>query len=233
MHTEGRRFDPVHLHQNLIIVIRIIMARGGKLSTSAHWKRCITWTKKRNLVLVCSVCNVSWMPVAGFDKRRVAKTKTCSEKCLKESRTRTLKERHKDKEWHRKFSIRGGKTSAQKRVLRSKDEVALYELCDKYFNNVSHNKVIIDGWDADILIEEYKLAILWNGPWHYKEMPFGNHSLSQVQNRDKIKKSLFEKEGWNVLVYEDRYFSPKEAFVDILRFVKQKRGRGDSSSSVS
>lgn len=74
------------------------------------------------------------------------------------------------------------------------------------------NHIITENWDADIVITSLKIAILWNGPWHYMQMPHKNHSLLQVQTRDKIKKNLFEQEGWKVIIYEDKYFTPELAF---------------------
>lgn len=113
-------------------------------------------------------------------------------------------------------SIRG-KKSAAKRTKRSKEEIKLFELCKKLDKDVKNNIVISDGWDADIVFEDRKIAILWNGPWHYQEMPHKNHSLKQVQNRDKIKADLFQKLGWKVIVFEDRYYSPETAFEEIKK----------------
>ena len=107
---------------------------------------------------------------------------------------------------------KGGKKSASIQIKRSKDEIKLYNLCATYFKNIQHNIQIIEGWDADIIIPIHKIAILWNGPWHYKQLPLKNHSLSQVQNRDRIKLKLLKEQGWNVLVFEDRYFTPESAF---------------------
>lgn len=101
---------------------------------------------------------------------------------------------------------------------RSKLEIELFELCKSHFNTVLSNYKIIDNWDADIVIPEYKIAILWNGPWHYKEMHIGNHSLKQVQNRDKIKIKLFNSINWNVFVFEDRHYTPQSAFEHILKW---------------
>ena len=78
------------------------------------------------------------------------------------------------------------------------------------------NEKIIDGWDADIVIHDTKTAILWNGPWHYQEMNFGNHSLKQIQNRDRIKIKEFTNAGWKVLIFEDRYFTPQTAFNSLI-----------------
>lgn len=114
-----------------------------------------------------------------------------------------------------------GIKSARMRVKRSKNEIILYELCNESFGNVGNNTPVVTGepWDADIILYDYKIAILWNGPWHYKEMNMKNHSLLQVQNRDKIKIKLFEANGWKVLIYEDRYYTPEIAFEEIYKVV--------------
>jgi hypothetical protein len=109
---------------------------------------------------------------------------------------------------------KGGKRSATKQVRRSKQEIELYQLCKSEWN-VTHNVPIVDGWDADIILNEYKVAILWNGPWHYKQMPFNNHSLKQVQNRDRIKKQTLEAKGWKVIVFDDSVDTPSSAFNEI------------------
>lgn len=80
----------------------------------------------------------------------------------------------------------GGLKSATRRVVRSKNEIMFYEMCSDVFSDVTHNDPIFDGWDADVIIHDMKLAILWNGKWHYEQIT-KEHSLKQVQNRDKIK----------------------------------------------
>ena len=111
----------------------------------------------------------------------------------------------------------GGRNSASKIIKRSKDEINLFQLCKDYFKDVRHNEIIKDGWDADIIIDNYNIAILWNGPWHYKQLSLKNHSLSQVQNRDKIKIQVLTSVGWKVLVFEDRFYNPTEAFEEIKK----------------
>lgn len=105
-------------------------------------------------------------------------------------------------------------------LKRSKDEIQLFELCKNSYPNIRHNEIIADGWDADIIFDDYKIAVLWNGPWHYQQMPLSNHSLLQVQNRDKIKTKLFESLGWTVLVFEDRHYTPASALVKIQEYIK-------------
>lgn len=57
-------------------------------------------------------------------------------------------------------------------------------------------------------------------------MPHKNHSLSQVQTRDKIKQTKLTNAGWNVLVFEDRHFTPQTAFNEIL-----EAGQGNAPCS--
>lgn len=178
----------------------------------------------------CTSCN----KIKRVNKRASAKGYLCNE-CLFISRTceyceKAFKSHPKrigrfcSRDCVRQFNTRntnmgslGGIASASKRVLRSKDEIALYNLIDENFHfNLRHNEPVLESvvWDADIIIDEIKTVILWNGPWHYKEMGLNNHSLKQVQNRDRIKTSLFQKNGWTVIVYRDDEFTPLAAFKD-------------------
>lgn len=76
----------------------------------------------------------------------------------------------------------GGRNSVKSQgdSRRSKNEIYFYELCKSVFENVEHNVLIFNSWDADIVIHDIKYAILWNGPWHYRKIK-SNHSVEQVQ----------------------------------------------------
>lgn len=160
----------------------------------------------------CKECN-------NYFFRSKPKRYFCSKECL----SLYLRKQYIDRpEISKENSRQGILKGIETRGLRSKQETELYELCAKYFQNTSHNEKIIDGWDADILLKDYKIAILWNGPWHYKQMPHKNHSLSQVQTRDKIKKNKLEDAGWHVLIYEDNKFTPFTAFQNIKMVVDKR-----------
>lgn len=163
------------------------------------------------------------MDIAGINKRDWSCVKTCSDKCASLSRSKGAKTKQAkmSKEEIADQGRKGGLASAAKRVIRSKDEIKLYEMVLDSFPSALHNFVIVDGWDADIVIPEAKLAIMWNGPWHYKDMPHRNHSLSQVQTRDRHKIKRFETLGWTVKVYEDRSYTPESAFIDIKDYLHQ------------
>ena len=128
---------------------------------------------------LCIVCNQS----IDYQKRRC---KTCSTTCLN-----LLLQEY-------------GKRVSSRNLRRSKNEILFCELCEKHFKSVRHNEAIFNGWDADIIIDDYKLAILWNGVWHYKQvMNNQTSSLRQIQNRDKIKIDEIKKCGYIPLIVED------------------------------
>ena len=131
----------------------------------------------------CPICNKE-----GSDRRRPKIT--CSRSCSMVLRNRSGLARI------------AGLASVKVQSRRSKNEILLSELCQEYFNNVLTNEPIFNGWDADIILEDHKLAILWNGKWHYQKIHKG-HSLEQTQNRDKIKLKEIYKKGYTPYVITD------------------------------
>lgn len=134
-------------------------------------------SKKR----ICKVCGKVYTHIKNTGTTKVV----CSKKCSK-----YLREHRKDfltDATLQKLSLAGLK-SVEKQSLnrRSKNEIYFYELCKEHFKDVLHNASIFNGWDADIIINDIKFAILWNGKWHYEKIK-QKHSVEQVQNRDKIK----------------------------------------------
>ena len=87
-------------------------------------------------------------------------------------------------------------------VKRSRNEIYFAELCGQHFNTVLTNECIFNGWDADVIIEDIKMAILWNGKWHYEKI-MKNHSVEQVQNRDMIKLNEIKKAGYKSYTIKD------------------------------
>jgi hypothetical protein len=124
---------------------------------------------------ICAICGIEFVAKCG--------TILCSRSCLARA---------------------GGRKSAeiQAEKRRSKNEQSFAELCMQYFNEVFTNKIIFNGWDADIIIEDHKIAVLWNGKWHYEKVT-DKHSVKQVQNRDKIKIREIEKAGYVPYIIKD------------------------------
>ena len=61
---------------------------------------------------------------------------------------------------------------------------------------------MFNGWDADIILLEEKIAILWNGKWHYEKIT-KKHSVEQVQIRDRIKIDEILKSGFKPYIIND------------------------------
>jgi hypothetical protein len=117
----------------------------------------------------------------------------------------------------------GLKSASGPRSKRSKNEIAFHKLCVEHFNTVTHNDPIFNGWDADVLIHDHKIAVLWNGDWHYQEMGCYNHSLKQVQNRDAYKAKLIDQHDWILYIIKDTTdhpTKPSDAFITLLSWIK-------------
>lgn len=121
-------------------------------------------------------------------------------------------------------SILGKKSvSAQSNNRRSKNEIYFGELCRQKFQDVKFNEPMFNGWDADVIIDDFKLAVLWNGKWHYEKIT-KQHSVEQVQNRDTIKQEEIIKSGYFPYVIKDFNKADnqfvKEKFEEMLVYLK-------------
>lgn len=85
---------------------------------------------------------------------------------------------------------------------RSKNEIYFSELCLQWYNNVLTNIKMFDGWDADIILTDQKVAIAWNGSVHYVNI-WKNDTLYKVQKRDKIKEEAINKHNYDLYVIKD------------------------------
>lgn len=189
----------------------------------ADWIKTKNKAKKRSTI-TCIGCGVEWTPIYMTPLVKGQYKTTCSIGCTKDVQSqngrKSMKKLWTDRERMIEISSYAGRQSAAKLVRRSKDEIALFELCHAEFGSVANNEPIVDGWDADIIIDDFKLAVLWNGPWHYRQMPLKNHSLKQVQKRDEIKISKLSEAGYTVLVFEDRSYTPESAFDVIYKLTR-------------
>lgn len=129
------------------------------------------------------------------------KQKTCSRKCgAAWVFSPNNPERDKITNQRRDAGLKSARAQSKKR--RSKNEILFYSLCKNEYNNVLSNEAIFNGWDADVILPEYNVAVLWNGPWHYKKIT-KSHSVEQVQNRDKIKEDEIKKAGYTAYIIKD------------------------------
>lgn len=176
----------------------------GRLCTE-ETKRKISESLKKYHVLnpqkeakkhICMVCGSKYHITEDGATR-----KCCSKKCSEYLRSH--RKEFLSKNAIKRLSVAGRHSvEIQSENRRSKNEKYFCELCEKHFKNVKHNEPIFNGWDADIIIEDAKIAVLWNGKWHYQKIK-GNHSLEQVQNRDKIKIQEIENCGYKPYIIKD------------------------------
>lgn len=103
--------------------------------------------------------------------------------------------------------MNAGRASAASQGRRSKNEIYFADLCQGEFDQVLCNeRLFVDDignkWDADIILPHLKIAVLWNGIWHYHQIS-KNQSLLQVQSRDKIKFDVIVKNGYMPYIIKD------------------------------
>ena len=139
--------------------------------------------------IICAMCQTEFQPTR-------SNAKLCSMKCSQDIwNTAEYKANAKIN------GQNGGKVSAQKQSRRSQNEIYFAELCSQYFT-ITTNEQFFDGWDADVIIHSDKIAILWNGAWHYKQIS-KTQSLKQVQARDKVKTAIIKKKEYDPYVIID------------------------------
>jgi hypothetical protein len=115
--------------------------------------------------------------------------------------------------------------SSRNALRRSKNEMLFASLCEQNGFNITTNQNIFGRWDSDVQLLDYKIAVHWNGVWHYKPCG-GRHSLKQVQNRDKFKYDAVIKCGWeNYIIRDDGSFDEtfvKSEFAKFKAYVDSK-----------
>jgi IS30 family transposase len=145
--------------------------------------------KKRKLrgTKICENCNIEFS-LTGLSKDRIF--------CCKECYNKSEKKRKEG----RNFGLYSSQIQKERR--RSKNEIYFFELCKEKYEEVLSNEAIFNGWDADVIIVNYKVAILWNGKWHYEKIK-KQHSVKQVQNRDSLKIKEIKSCGYLPYVIKD------------------------------
>lgn len=108
---------------------------------------------------------------------------------------------------------------------RSSNEKMFFAKIKEIYPDAIANKRLFDGWDADIIIPSQKLAIHWNGIWHYKSV-MGNELLNRVQQKDKSRYEAIEKHGYRNYIIQDLGPMNEEKvnkeYVDFLQNVKEQ-----------
>lgn len=145
---------------------------------------------------ICKCCGVQYKTLKGS---KFFCSNECKEKWQKDPRHRILSD-----EARAKLSEAGRKSIVvQGDSRRSKNEILFCSLCEKQFSSTIHNIPMFDGWDADVIIPELKIAILWNGIWHCEQISKSS-SLKQIQKRDEIKLQKIKESGYKPYIIIDK-----------------------------
>lgn len=160
----------------------------------------------------CSYCNKKF-------KGKRNSQKTCDMQCSEE-----LKKMRASTEEYKNYCRIGGQISASVGHNRSQNEIYFAGLCGKQFDVIT-NVPMFDGWDADVIIPSLKIAIHWNGVWHYKQVR-ADHDLALTQHRDKFKHKMIKKHGYtNYIIvdmgaYNQRFVEEQfRKFMDYVYFI--------------
>jgi hypothetical protein len=176
--------------------------------------------KKQMILKKCQVCLKDFY--VSFGKRM---QKSCSKTCSQSWKYHT---NNSEKEKNLLTAQNAGKKSSksQRSNRRSKNEKLFASMCQDKFENVLTNESIFNGWDSDVILLDQKIAVLWNGKWHYEKILKGT-SVIQIQNRDRIKIKEIENLGFEPYIIKDMgKYNPafvEEQFNIFLEFIESKK----------
>ncbi len=164
----------------------------------------------------CDTCNKKYQPTRNG-------TRFCKLKCYH----KYMKNNEEYKNNCKKYGRKGGMISLTKQKNRSKNEILFSEMCSKFYGkeDIICNEPKFNGYDVDIIVESKKLAIEWNGIWHYKKIHI-NHHLERIKAKDKYKEILIPRYGYKLYVIKDLGgYDPKfvkEEFEKFIEYVSFK-----------
>jgi len=182
-------------------------------------------SKERTPMRVCPVCGKEFRYHRGEGTNT---RKCCCKKCsdyFNEHEAEFLTDEARER------ISRNGRLSVAKQgdARRSKAEIFFFMLCLNYFgaDKVLNNVPMFNGWDADIIIPSLKIAILYNGAWHSKEIS-KKISLAMIQNRDRIKIKEIEACGYSVYIINDPgAFNEEFVRAEFDKFIEYANGKQD------
>lgn len=163
-------------------------------------ENCSSFRKRSGVFLketirICEWCKKDYTP-----KRKESRfcNKICSHLFL-----------NKDKEVNFLRSQKGGNNSMLTLNRRSKAEIFFSELCIEYFSKPAitcNEQFFIDKnggkWDSDIIIHHLKIAILYNGIFHYKKV-YKDQKLDRMIAKDRLKEKIILDNGYTYYIVKD------------------------------
>jgi len=149
----------------------------------------------KDLIRECQLCGNKYNV-----KKRTQKY--CKRECAN-------KKLNNDPELNKERGRIGGNKSLQMFSRRSKAEIDFANLCIDYFGNenIICNELFFKDknnnyWDADIIITHLKIAILYNGIFHYKKV-YKDQKLERMIAKDNIKQKIIIQNGYSYYIVKD------------------------------
>lgn len=193
--------------------------KRGPQSEETKMKKSVAMKKRADLigrkytningmfVKVCKICKIT------FYHKNFSKATMCSDKCRSELKRRVNRETE---------ARLGGLW--QRRNSRSKGERILSQKLIDIGLNVVTNKKMFKGFDADIILPDYKIAVHWNGAWHWKPIA-GEKLLSKIKHRDDLRYKAIEECGYiNYVIIDHKLGTPEFAanihFRKLMRYLE-------------
>lgn len=168
------------LSEETINKLRIGAILWNRQNNKSKYKR----DENRLYFLKCKTCHKE------FKNKRYG-IKNCSPECYAIDR----------KNFGRKGAL-AQYNSIHRKTGRSYNEMYFYQLVKEKFPDALNNKFIFNGYDADVIIPSLKLAIHWNGIWHYKSVISELH-FNSIQEKDKLRYNEIEKAGYTNYIIKD------------------------------
>jgi len=169
--------------------------------------------EKLSIHQVAEKLGVGWSTIQNYARKGLFKPRSLSEAGIIQNSRRIMTPERLEK--YRQAGRKGGKKSAavQSEQRRSRHERMFFDLVKRDFIDAVPNTCMFEGWDADVIIPSRRLAIHWNGNWHY--LPIISEAyLTRVQQRDKLKQAAIMRCGYTNYVIEDRNTKLNEVFVN-------------------
>jgi len=103
--------------------------------------------------------------------------------------------RHFGEEKYRERKANLKPKSSQACFVGSKNEIYCYNLLKTKHKAKHHDYSIIDNLEIDITLPTHKIAINWDGPFHFLPIR-GQECLENIQRKDRIKQESLHKLNW-------------------------------------
>ncbi len=157
---------------------------------------------------------------------RIGYCKICNKKIKsKRNSPKICKNLNCIKECGRISAKSGWLNNKRTKTKRSKSECLLSDKLKIIFPDLTCNTFMFSGgFDADIVIPSLKLAIHWNGPWHYRPIISTEH-FDKIRLRDIRRYKSIELDGYKNYIIKDETGIFNSKFVEIeyeklINFIK-------------